>query len=1053
MPRKLYLSFSLDDDFVEEYKDRPVDWGFPCGGGNSLGQITFMRTYSRLKEDGSKERWYETVRRVVEGTYSIQKDWCEDRRIPWNERKAQRSAQEMYDRIFTMKFTPPGRGLWMMGTEFTHTRKDSTALQNCAFISTKDGLIGAATFLMEASMLGVGVGFDVEGAGKQEIFQPKHSENSLYIGYRPQGLGTEVFSDDMDLWHTFDPNKGRVIIEDTREGWTDSVRALLESYLRPRYAPIDFNYSGLRLEGEPIKGFGGTSSGPEPLIRLHNSIRDIFEGREGEKLTIRDIVDVMNLIGKCVVAGNVRRTAEIALGPVDEEFLNLKNYRFDEDEGGYVADHPVAEGRWGHGWTSNNSVLATAGETDYEEIQENAIKTGEPGVFWLENCRNYGRMIDPLRNHDHRVMGLNPCLSSDNWVRTTNGMKKVGNLIDRPFWAVVNGKAHYSSEGFFQTGHKEIYQLNTKEGYSLKLTNDHQVHTPDRGKMPVGELQAGDEININNHRGVHYWRGSGGTTDEGYLLGAFVGDGGWESVPVVKVWNKDEGSEGIESRILDASSSQRRRSDWDGWRDHGRGYKVLSLASTFLNDWGLDYKEKKITNRMLQASSGFYKGFLSGLFDADGHVENRDGQGLNVRLSSVSREMLETVQRMLLQLGIRSSIYTGHPARTKEMPGGVYECRPTWRLVISSSDTREFHNRIGFAHIAKNEKLDSGINSMTRGFNDQPWIVRFESLEYVGQEPVYDCTVEDIHLYDANGLLVANCGEQPLESGEMCTLVETYPTRAESKEDYLRTLKFAYLYGKTVTLLPTHWPETNSIMQRNRRIGCSMSGVADFLTDNSIGALKEWMDDGYQEIQNWDKTYSEWLTVRESIKTTTIKPSGTVSLLAGASPGVHFPTRRTYIRRMRFKPSHPLVDEAAKAGYHVEPDMNDPDGTVVVEFPVQGSEARTEEEVSVWEKVALAATAQMYWSDNGVSCTATFDPKTESDQLAPILRAYEDNLKAMSFNAITTEGNYPQLPYESIPLEEVKNMQEGIKVMNMEKIYTGEEAEGSLYCTTDKCEI
>ena len=125
------------------------------------------------------------------------------------------------------------------------------------------------------------------------------------------------------------------------------------------------------------------------------------------------------------------------------------------------------------------------------------------------------------------------------------------------------------------------------------------------------------------------------------------------------------------------------------------------------------------------------------------------------------------------------------------------------------------------------------------------------------------------------------CAEQSLESYECCTLVETYLNRHESLEDFKRTLKFAYLYAKTVTLLPTHWEETNAIMQRNRRIGTSISGVANFADRVGLPALREWMDEGYKTVKSYDLVYSEWLGIRESIKMTTIKPSGTVSILAG----------------------------------------------------------------------------------------------------------------------------------------------------------------------------
>ena len=147
------------------------------------------------------------------------------------------------------------------------------------------------------------------------------------------------------------------MIPDTREGWVESMRLLLESYFHGT-AKMVFDYSEIRDAGEPIKGFGGVSSGPEPLEEVHEDIRKVLDKNSGSPITITTIVDIMNLIGKCVVAGNVRRTAEIVFGdPHNEEYLDLKNYK--------VNPH-----REMYGWTSNNSIFAELG-MDYTRPQKN----------------------------------------------------------------------------------------------------------------------------------------------------------------------------------------------------------------------------------------------------------------------------------------------------------------------------------------------------------------------------------------------------------------------------------------------------------------------------------------------------------------------------------------------------------------------------------------------------------------------------------------------------------------------------------------------------------
>jgi len=670
------LSFHLADDFVATYKGKTVPWGYKDAAGNSVGEITFLRTYSRLKEDGTKETWVDVCERVINGMYSLQKDHCKTNRLPWNDAKAQASAKEAFDRMFNLKWTPPGRGLWVMGTPIVNEQKNSAALQNCAFVSTdsmnKNNPAKPFAFLMEASMLGVGVGFDDRGADKD------------FVIYEPQ------------------PDTDPINIPDTREGWVESVALIINSYLKPDQKSPVFDYGQIRPAGTPIKTFGGTAAGHEPLERLHNYIRKLFKGRAGEKLTRRDIADIGNLIGVCVVSGNVRRSAELLIGRLDDkDFLNLKNAEVYPERNSYDPASP------GWAWMSNNSVEATVG-ADLEHIVDSIANNGEPGVVWMDMSRKYGRLIDAPNNKDWRVTGYNPC------------------------------------------------------------------------------------------------------------------------------------------------------------------------------------------------------------------------------------------------------------------------------------------------------------------------------------------------------------AEQSLESYEMCTLVETYLNRHDSIEDYRRTLKFAYLYAKTVTLLPTHWEETNAIMQRNRRIGTSMSGVANFADLKGLPALREWMDKGYETIQTYDKGYSEWLGIRESIKTTTIKPSGTVSILAGESPGVHWTPGGEYFNRaIRFSNEDPMLPLFRMANYRVEPASESPNTTSVVFFPIKSDAKRSEKDVSIYEKVALAATAQRHWSDNSVSVTVSFNAETEKDDVGTVLHMFDGQLKTVSFLPM---GNavYPQMPYTQITEKEYED--EGVMKLfpiDLKGVYAGMAADaiGEMYCTTDACEV
>lgn len=297
------------------------------------------------------------------------------------------------------------------------------------------------------------------------------------------------------------------------------------------------------------------------------------------------------------------------------------------------------------------------------------------------------------------------------------------------------------------------------------------------------------------------------------------------------------------------------------------------------------------------------------------------------------------------------------------------------------------------------------------------------------------------------------CAEQSLESYECCTLVETYLNRHDDLDDYLKTLKVAYLYAKTVTLLPTHWERTNAIMQRNRRIGTSMSGVANFVDAHGLPRLRLWADVGYDKVRRLDRIYSEWLCVRESIKTTTVKPSGTVSMLVGESPGAHWaPGGKFIIRRVVFDKGSPIVARLRLAGYRVEPSAQSPDTSVVAEFPVETKATRSERDVSIFEKAHLAATLQREWSDNSVSVTLSYDPETEAEHIGTVLAMYEGSLKTVSF--LPMGGAYKQMPFEDITEEHYRDYGDSLFPVDFDVLYSGEgvaEAEGEAYCTTDVC--
>lgn len=355
--------FQMPVNELSKYHGLPAPWGW---GG--LSDVVFRRTYSRTdnpKTEGHED-WFDVCDRAISGMYELQKRHCLENGVNWNKEKAERSALTSFDLMFNMKWSPPGRGLWTMGSDFVMKRGTTEALQNCGFISSKfiDQEKGDFfAWIMSMSMVGIGVGFDTDGAGAVTILPPS--------------------SETVDH-----------IISDDREGWANSVATLVNAFIDGTAQPV-FDYSKIRPKGSAISGFGGLASGPGPLKELHEFIRSSLSGLSGQKLTSRAIVDIANNIGVCVVAGNVRRSALISLGnPLDKDFINLKNYDLNPERAAF-------------GWASNNSVKVEKG-MDYADMALRTYGNGEPGYAWMENARNYGRMNGrPMP--DSGVMGFNPC--------------------------------------------------------------------------------------------------------------------------------------------------------------------------------------------------------------------------------------------------------------------------------------------------------------------------------------------------------------------------------------------------------------------------------------------------------------------------------------------------------------------------------------------------------------------------------------------------------------------------------------------------------------------
>jgi hypothetical protein len=241
-------------------------------------------------------------------------------------------------------------------------------------------------------------------------------------------------------------------------------------------------------------------------------------------------------------------------------------------------------------------------------------------------------------------------------------------------------------------------------------------------------------------------------------------------------------------------------------------------------------------------------------------------------------------------------------------------------------------------------------------------------------------------------------------------------------------------------------------MFRNRRIGLSQSGIIEQINKVGFREHINWCEEGYQKLRHWDKVYSDWFCVPRSRKMTTVKPSGSVSLLPGVTPGIHWPHSEYYIRRVRISRASPLVKIMKEAGYKVEQDVCEADRTMIVEFPIHERYfGRGKDEISLWEQLELAAALQAKWSDNQVSATVTVRPE-EAQDLPRALSMYEKRLKAISFLPLRGDKVYRQAPYEKITKEEYEKAIDKIQIVRYH-VTQAEDRVEERFCDTDQCTI
>jgi ribonucleoside-diphosphate reductase alpha chain len=719
-------------------------------------------------------------------------------------------------------------------------------------------------------------------------------------------------------------------VEDTMEGIFDSIKNA--ALIHKSGGGTGFSFSRLRAKGASVNTTGGVASGPISFMKVFNAATE------------------------AVKQGGTRRGANMGILRVDHpdirEFITCKQDNKDitnfNISVAITEEFMVAAGK-GQLYDlvdpkTGKTVKQENAKEIFDLIVDNAWNNGEPGIIFIDRLNK-----DNVTPELGQIESTNPCVTGDTWVLTKEGPRQAADILGSNTQIALNGEFHPTTpEGFFKTGNKPVIKIITDRGYELKLTKDHLVRiafessrfrTVEAWKA-AGDLKPGDKIILSNNRGLT-WTGKDGY-DKGYLLGLLLGDGTLKKEGgIISIWGSDEDAMALMKAAGDAAYTLPHRSDFSGFQTtvEGRGENRLRLAAlrNLAEEYGIHPGNKKITSAVEETGYDFHRGFIRGMFDTDGTVTGSQEKGLSVRLWQSDAGCLSVVQRMLHRMGIASTIYYNRKQSTlKAMPDGkggtkTYKTKPGHELVITNDNLFLFSELIGFSSTKKQKRLTEGLAAYKRALNRERFIAEVTEIAEQGEFDVYDVQIPGINAFDANGIYVHNCGEQPLLPYEACNLGSinlSIMTKAGGDAIEVDFDRLSRVVRKAVHFLDNvidanlyPLPEIDEMTRGTRKIGLGVMGWSDLLcklgipynSQKAIHLAEKVMHFIQDEARKmsvelaekkgvfpyFEKSIYKDLGVKvRNATTTTIAPTGTLSIIAGCSSGIEPIFAISYIRNV-----------------------------------------------------------------------------------------------------------------------------------------------------------
>jgi ribonucleotide reductase alpha subunit len=965
-----------------------------------LGYITFKRTYARRlneanEDDETTEEFRDTIIRILDGCQS-----------QLHVNFTNNELKQAYKYLMSLKCSVAGRFLWQLGT--TNVSKlGIMSLQNCAFVKI-DEPIKPFLWIFDVLMLGTGVGFNIQRENIQKL--PSLLDKEILI--------TRQDTKDADF-----------IVPDSREGWGSLFEKIFEAYF---YKGKSFTYSTvlIRSAGTKIKGFGGVASGPEDLVKGINNIQGILNKRRGGKLTGVDCLDIINIIASIVVAGNVRRCL-----PKGSK-VHTKN--------GLINIEDIIVG---------DEVLTTYG---YKRVEHKFIQGVQP-VFSITTSKGN---FQCTKNHKMAVMNDNytyewkeaGTLTSNNKLILTREPIIGNDNITLPSFEFTNRRDRIQVPnltadiswffGFLVSGSinlKPALKINCRDYKQLKKIsniikkfgeNISLVITTDKiNNIYSIEINATNFINyINNYiksNSIPYFINETTLNNRlSYITGVIDG---------YRIKYEDN----ITIQVQPVS--------------------FLNDLNNLLYSCGIECK-KTATNLIINDIQSLKLIKENNYLDSSINITN-DKINNTIQINNIVCSTAEVLEFKYLN---DLETYDIEVEGVHEFFCNGYLTHNSALICLGDYDDIDYLNakRWDLGNIpnwrcmSNNSVVCSDISKLPEEFwegykgNGEPYgLINLDLSRKIGR-------IKDGSKYPDPLVEGYNpCAEQSLANYETCCLSEIFLCNIESYEELKEIATILYRICKHSLLLKCHQEETEKIVHKNMRMGIGITGYLQ-----SSSQQKSWLGDLYEYLRDYDKSYSAKIGVDTSVKLTTVKPSGTLSLLSGVCSGAHPGIYQYFIRRIRIASSNTqLINLAKKNNFYIEYQRNfdgtDDKNTQIIEFPCCYPEGTVlAKDMTAVDQLNVIKDLQTNWSDNSVSVTIYYR-LNELDEIKEwLINNYTNNVKTCSF-LLHNEHGFKQAPFEEITKEKYEELIKKVIPITSGNINTQADNELTSECVGGACPV